>query len=92
MNEPTLAEKVLFALRVRFPGAMLEQHTIDYGNVLIITFYEANETRHFYSTPPAQDYRQHDVPWLVHRFVSVITPAYAAAQVRGTLEKARLED
>lgn len=86
----SLAEKVTLALKLRFPGANLR--FFEKGAILMVEFYEDNGSRHYYSTPPDQDYRQHDTAWLVHRFADLIVPAYAAAQVRGTLAQARVED
>ena len=80
------------ALRLRFPGAKLLAHLTDHGNGLMIEHREDNGSIHLYSTPPNQNFRQHDVRWLTHRFAALLAPVIAGGQLRDTLEKARSED
>lgn len=80
-----LVDKLTAALNERFPRAQLTPHIHDYGCSLVYIMREASDVRHAFGTPPYQDYRQHELKWLLHRFADLIQPYYDAAERRGTL-------
>lgn len=62
-------EKILFlqlALEKRFPGVPILVDTVDYGNVLRVTF-EVGEKRYAVQSPPDEDWRGHEAHWWLHR-------------------------
>lgn len=64
-------EKLQFlqqALKEQFPGVPIQVDTIDYGNVLRVTF-EVGEKRYAVQSPPNDDWRRHEPRWWLHRTV-----------------------
>lgn len=92
MSAPPLHEQVVSALQARFPGAEFRAHPRGHELIIAQHYNAADATQFYYATPPGQDYRQHQLPWLLHRFTTMIEPVYAAIQARDTLARAVSEE